>query len=94
MHDVLTLYRSFARRQIDRREFLRRAAALGIAGPAASALGVLASAPTEAAVQQAAAAAAAPSALDLADWSYFWLGVNRATLARGTVVNGAQMYVE
>ena len=96
MHDVLTLYRSFARRQIDRREFLRRASALGIAGSAVSALGVLASAPTEAAVQQAAAAATAagPSALDLADWSYFWVGITRAPLARGTVVNGAQMYVE
>src|SRR6185436_17546574 len=32
--------------------------------------------------------------LDIADWSYFWFGVERATLARGSVVNGAQMYVE
>jgi pimeloyl-ACP methyl ester carboxylesterase len=32
--------------------------------------------------------------LDVADWSYFWFGVEYATLARGTVVNGAQMYVE
>src|SRR5690242_15998970 len=32
--------------------------------------------------------------LDIADWSYFWYGVERATLARGTVVNGAQMFVE
>ena len=46
MHDVLTLYRSFAARQIDRREFLRRASALGIAGAATSALGLLASAPS------------------------------------------------
>ena len=37
-----------------------------------------------------------PSApvLDIADWGYFWYGVERATLARGSVVNGAQMYVE
>jgi len=33
-------------------------------------------------------------ALDIADWSYFWYGVERATLARGTVVNGSQMFVE
>ena len=32
--------------------------------------------------------------LDIADWSYFWYGVERATLARGSVVNGAQMFVE
>jgi pimeloyl-ACP methyl ester carboxylesterase len=32
--------------------------------------------------------------LDLAEWSYFWLGVERAELARGTVVAGRQMYVE
>jgi pimeloyl-ACP methyl ester carboxylesterase len=33
-------------------------------------------------------------ALDLAEWSYFWVGVEQAHLARGTVVNGKQMYVE
>jgi pimeloyl-ACP methyl ester carboxylesterase len=33
-------------------------------------------------------------ALDIADWSYFWYGVEHATLARGTVCNGMQMYVE
>jgi pimeloyl-ACP methyl ester carboxylesterase len=33
-------------------------------------------------------------ALDLAEWSYFWVGVERAELARGTVANGSQMYVE
>jgi pimeloyl-ACP methyl ester carboxylesterase len=32
--------------------------------------------------------------LDIADWSYFWFGVEHVTLARGTVVNGMQMYVE
>jgi len=32
--------------------------------------------------------------LDLAEWSYFWLGVERAELARGTVITGRQMYVE
>jgi len=32
--------------------------------------------------------------LDLAEWSYFWVGVDRADLANGAVVNGKQMYVE
>ncbi len=44
------------------------------------------------------AAAQAPAdvgpVLDIADWSYFWYGVERVTLARGTVCNGMQMYVE
>jgi pimeloyl-ACP methyl ester carboxylesterase len=41
--------------------------------------------------------AQAPSAgpvLDIVDWSYHWYGVERATLARGTVVNGSQVFVE
>jgi pimeloyl-ACP methyl ester carboxylesterase len=33
-------------------------------------------------------------ALDIADWSYHWVGVEHATLARGTMCNGMQMYVE
>jgi len=32
--------------------------------------------------------------LNIAEWSYFWLGVEHATLARGTMCNGMQMYVE
>ena len=32
--------------------------------------------------------------LDIAEWSYHWYGVEHATLARGTVCNGMQMYVE
>jgi pimeloyl-ACP methyl ester carboxylesterase len=32
--------------------------------------------------------------LDIADWSYHWVGVEHATLARGTMCNGMQMYVE
>jgi len=32
--------------------------------------------------------------LDIAEWSYFWYGVEHATLARGTMCNGMQMYVE
>src|SRR3954471_160047 len=44
--------------------------------------------------QARAASEAAAPILDIADWSYFWFGVERATLARGTVINGMQMYVE
>jgi len=43
---------------------------------------------------QAGAGKPSKSAVDLAEWSYFWLGVERAKLARGTVANGTQMYVE
>jgi pimeloyl-ACP methyl ester carboxylesterase len=46
---------------------------------------------------QAAETGSATSAkvpLDLAEWSYFWVGVDRADLASGTVINGRQMYVE
>ena len=32
--------------------------------------------------------------LDIGEWSYLWVGIERAELARGTVVNGKQMYVE
>lgn len=32
--------------------------------------------------------------LDIADWSYKWIGVEHATLARGTMCNGGQIYVE
>jgi len=39
-------------------------------------------------------AASGGAMIDLAEWSYFWVGVERAELARGTVVNGTQMYVE
>ena len=32
--------------------------------------------------------------LDIGDWSYHWIGVEHALLARGTMCNGMQMYVE
>src|ERR1700722_9778071 len=35
-----------------------------------------------------------PPPLDLAEWSYFWIGVERAELARGPVGNGREKYVE
>ena len=51
---------------------------------------LLMSAPVLAAreAQARAASEAAGPILDIADWSYFWFGVERATLARGTVING------
>jgi len=42
--------------------------------------------------QSGAGPAAVP--LDLAEWSYFWIGVEQSHLARGTLTNGKQMYVE
>src|SRR5271155_1166908 len=39
---------------------------------------------------------ASPKPLDIAEWSFFWVGVERAMLPGGTspVVSGKQMYVE
>jgi pimeloyl-ACP methyl ester carboxylesterase len=45
-------------------------------------------------VGQTAPAANPGPVLDIADWSYHWVGVEHATLARGTMCNGMQMYVE
>ena len=73
-----------------RREFgalLSGALAAGTVGgtPVLTALGA----------QAPAAASGSPGpVLDIADWSYYWYGVEHATLARGTVINGSQMYVE
>jgi len=47
-----------------------------------------------AAVPLTAQAPPAPLVLDIGDWSYFWYGVERAKLARGSVVDGSQMFVE
>jgi pimeloyl-ACP methyl ester carboxylesterase len=55
---------------------------------AAGALGAL---PAQLGAQ---AANSALPALDIAEWSYRWYGVEHALLARGTVCNGMQMYVE
>jgi pimeloyl-ACP methyl ester carboxylesterase len=49
--------------------------------------------PTPAQTTQGTPASPGPI-LDIADWSYFWYGVEHATLARGTMCNGMQMYVE
>jgi hypothetical protein len=37
---------------------------------------------------------ASGAVLDIADWSYYWYGIERVKLARGTLINGTQMYVE
>ena len=42
----------------------------------------------------AVSSASSGAVLDIAEWSYFWYGVEHATLARGTMCNGMQMYVE
>lgn len=69
---------------LTRRELL----AAGLTLPAAA---TLLSSPEQLAAQSA--AAKLPE-LDIAEWSYFWTGVNRADLGNGPVVNGQQMYVE
>jgi pimeloyl-ACP methyl ester carboxylesterase len=66
-----------------RREFLRRTAIAGVATPM-----------WLRDVRSQPASPSADRALDIAEWSYFWVGVEQAHLARGTVVNGRQMYVE
>jgi len=53
----------------------------------------IAAAPKKAPAQTAPAGNPGP-ALDIADWSYKWYGVEHALLARGTMCNGMQMYVE
>ena len=71
---------------LTRRDFIVQTSALAAAGVALGSLG-------DAEAAQPAKAAADPE-LDIAEWSFFWLGVKRAELARGTVINGAQAYVE
>src|SRR5258708_9286412 len=44
--------------------------------------------------QVAAQTRPAQPTLDIAEWSHFFVGVERAAVARGTIGNGAQMYVE
>ncbi|MBI4265792.1 MAG: alpha/beta fold hydrolase [Acidobacteria bacterium] len=99
MNDQVTdLYSSFAEGGISRREFMSRATALGIAGAAAAALGPLAADPAQASsLAQAALAqlsAAKTLPLDVAEWSFMWVNVKRADMARGSFIGGQQMYVE
>ena len=55
---------------------------------AAGGLSLVASAEPQTQVTEAQAGQAP---LDIAEWSYFWVGIERAELARGMVVNGKQM---
>jgi pimeloyl-ACP methyl ester carboxylesterase len=50
--------------------------------------------PVPARAQMHTARVSADAVLDVADWGYYWYGVERATLARGTMVDGRQMFVE
>ena len=47
-----------------------------------------------AAAPQVRAQSAGDPVLDIAEWSYFWVGVEKISTARGTLCNGMQMYVE
>jgi pimeloyl-ACP methyl ester carboxylesterase len=94
---ITDLYRRFSEGVVNRREFMRQAAALGAAGAAASALGPLTAGSADAAglaAQAGAPAGGAKIALDVAEWSYMWVNVRRAETARGAFVGGQQMYVE
>jgi pimeloyl-ACP methyl ester carboxylesterase len=76
---------------MERRDFLRRTAILGAS---ASTLLRRVTVAGEASSLFAQSDVSSDRALDLAEWSYFWVGVEQARLARGTVVSGRQMYVE
>ena len=91
------LYEDFAGGAIGRRDFMRRSAALGVAGAAAAALGSLAAAGSAeaAGLAQQTMSASTKIPLDVAEWSYLWVNVKRAEVAsRGAFVGGQQMYVE
>jgi pimeloyl-ACP methyl ester carboxylesterase len=91
---VQSLFEAYASGAIGRREFMGRAASLGIAGAAAAALGALVPGGSAEAAAQNVAAARTKIPLDVAEWSYMWVNVHRADTARGSFVGGQQMYVE
>ena len=89
------LYQDYADRRLNRRDFMRHAAALGAAGAVATTFGSLAAGTGEAAgLAQRAAAGASRMPLDVVEWSYMWVNVKRAETARNVFVGGQQMYVE
>ena len=59
-----------------------------------SGLLIAAAAPPALSAQARTAASAPATILDIADWSYYWYSVERVKLARGTLINGTQMFVE
>ncbi len=78
---------------MNRRQFMRYTAAVGGVS-VAEAAGLV---PDVAAMQSSSVrrpASSPAAALDLAEWSYFWLGVDCAQVARGTVCAGTHFYVE
>ncbi len=87
---LISLYEDYAGGRLGRRGFIRQVSALAAAGLSIPAWML---AEPSAAAQATAAAASGPM-LDLAEWTYFFVGVERAELARATYVNGKQMYVE
>jgi pimeloyl-ACP methyl ester carboxylesterase len=91
---ITRLYADYAAGQVGRRDFMRRAAALGVAGAAAMHLAPLGESAAAAGLAQQAAAASTGIPLDVAEWSYMWVNVRRAETARGAFVGGQQMYVE
>jgi pimeloyl-ACP methyl ester carboxylesterase len=90
---LLDLYRDYAAGRVSRRGFIRRASAVVAAGVSIPAW-MLGSPAQAGAAQSGASAAPALAPLDLAEWSYFFVGVERIEMARGSFVNGKQMYVE
>ena len=85
---LMDLYDTYKDGRIGRRDFIRQASA--IAGASLSIPAWMMGNPANLAAAQA--NRAAQTTLDIAEWSYFWVGVERAELARGTIVNGQQMY--
>jgi pimeloyl-ACP methyl ester carboxylesterase len=91
------LFTDFTAGKLSRRDFMAKATALGVAAAAAASLDLLLASPGEARAadaQKAAQSASKGLPLEIAEWSYFWVNVKRAELARGSVVGGQQMYVE
>ena len=76
---------------LTRREFLSHTTTLTAIGLT---VGNLLAGAAAAATSARPGKAAADPLLDLAEWSYFWVGVERADLAMGSYINGKQMYVE
>src|SRR6188474_2189313 len=77
----------------NRREFISQSTAFAVAASVAPSVASGFS-PTSTLAAAGIPQSNALPGLELSEWSYFWVGVERAELARGTVVNGTQMYVE
>jgi pimeloyl-ACP methyl ester carboxylesterase len=88
------LYEEFTGGRIGRRDFMRRAAAIGAAGAASATLGLLTPGAEAAGLALQAATQPAKLPLDVAEWSYMWVNVKRNETARSAYVGGQQMYVE